>query len=155
MVAQEVDSDLRCYAAFLVVFCGSLGSPVLFCVLCLYVFALHSERQALSWCVSLLAAAAVRLFLGWQTPVRGFVTQQPVTCVQLLVIQTPLSMGLCAELLSAATQAAQWQRAIVVVFARLPVPGKVKTRLAAGAGPQQAAAFYKLCAEHACLEVLR
>lgn len=47
------------------------------------------------------------------------------------------------------------QRAVLAVFARLPVPGQVKTRLAAGASPQQAAGFYKLCAEHACLEVLR
>lgn len=47
------------------------------------------------------------------------------------------------------------QRAVVVAFARLPVPGQVKTRLAAGIGPEPAAAFYKLCAEHACLEVLR
>lgn len=47
------------------------------------------------------------------------------------------------------------QRAVLAVFARLPVPGQVKTRLAAGAGPEQAAAFYKLCAEHAYLEVLR
>lgn len=59
--------------------------------------------------------------------------------------------------MSASTPAAQQavKRAVVVVFARLPVPGKVKTRLAAGAGPDQAAAFYKLCAEHACLEVVR
>lgn len=64
-------------------------------------------------------------------------------------------MGSSAELLAAGGQAAQQQRAIVVVFARLPVPGKVKTRLAAGVGPKHAAAFYKLCAEHACLEVLR
>jgi glycosyltransferase A (GT-A) superfamily protein (DUF2064 family) len=47
------------------------------------------------------------------------------------------------------------QRAALAVFARLPVPGQVKTRLAAGAGAKQAADFYKLCAEHACLEVLR
>lgn len=44
---------------------------------------------------------------------------------------------------------------VVVVFARLPVPGKVKTRLAAGVGADQAAAFYKLCAEHTVLEVSR
>jgi glycosyltransferase A (GT-A) superfamily protein (DUF2064 family) len=51
--------------------------------------------------------------------------------------------------------AAPTKRAVIVVFARLPVAGKVKTRLAAGVGPEAAAAFYKLCAEHACLEVLR
>ncbi|EFJ48418.1 hypothetical protein VOLCADRAFT_91086 [Volvox carteri f. nagariensis] len=39
----------------------------------------------------------------------------------------------------------------IVVFARLPVPGRVKTRLAAGAGvgPNGACDFYKACAEHA------
>lgn len=51
--------------------------------------------------------------------------------------------------------AARTKRAVIVVFARLPVPGQVKARLAAGVGPEAAAAFYKLCAEHACLEVLR
>jgi hypothetical protein len=35
----------------------------------------------------------------------------------------------------------------LVVFARLPVPGKAKTRLAVGVGPEAAAGFYKLCAE--------
>eukprot|EP01062_Namystynia_karyoxenos_P070878 TRINITY_DN66270_c0_g1_i1.p1 TRINITY_DN66270_c0_g1~~TRINITY_DN66270_c0_g1_i1.p1 ORF type:complete len:267 (+),score=73.88 TRINITY_DN66270_c0_g1_i1:91-801(+) len=35
----------------------------------------------------------------------------------------------------------------LIAFARLPVPGKVKTRLAKGVGPEQAARFYKLCAE--------
>jgi len=36
----------------------------------------------------------------------------------------------------------------VIVFARLPVPGKVKTRLAKGIGAERAATFYKQCAEH-------
>ncbi|GMH40829.1 hypothetical protein BSKO_08733 [Bryopsis sp. KO-2023] len=36
----------------------------------------------------------------------------------------------------------------LVVFARLPVPGKVKTRLAASVGNESACAFYKECAEH-------
>ncbi|KAL4436628.1 hypothetical protein ABPG75_003767 [Micractinium tetrahymenae] len=35
----------------------------------------------------------------------------------------------------------------VVVFARLPVPGQVKTRLAAAVGNEAAAMFYKRCAE--------
>ena len=39
-------------------------------------------------------------------------------------------------------------RDAVVVFARLPVPGQVKTRLAAGVGADPAALFYKHCAEH-------
>ncbi|KAG2484761.1 hypothetical protein HYH03_016415 [Edaphochlamys debaryana] len=39
----------------------------------------------------------------------------------------------------------------LVVFARLPVPGRVKTRLAAGAGvgPDGACDFYRACAMHA------
>lgn len=43
----------------------------------------------------------------------------------------------------------------LVVFARLPVPGRTKTRLAASVGPDAAAAFYRACAEHViqrCLE---
>ncbi len=40
----------------------------------------------------------------------------------------------------------------LLIFARLPVAGKVKTRLAASVGHQAAAAFYKACAEHAFLE---
>lgn len=35
----------------------------------------------------------------------------------------------------------------LVIFARLPVPGVAKTRLAAGIGAEAAAAAYKLCAE--------
>lgn len=43
---------------------------------------------------------------------------------------------------------ARAQRA-VIVFARLPVDGKVKTRLASSLGSASAAtAFYKACAEH-------
>ena len=37
----------------------------------------------------------------------------------------------------------------VVLFARLPVPGKVKTRLAAGVGAEAAASFYRRVAERA------
>lgn len=36
----------------------------------------------------------------------------------------------------------------VIVFARYPHPGRVKTRLAASIGDEAAAAFYKACAEH-------
>jgi rSAM/selenodomain-associated transferase 1 len=36
----------------------------------------------------------------------------------------------------------------LIIFARLPTPGKVKTRLAKGLGEEAAAEFYKLCAEH-------
>ncbi|KAL3161077.1 hypothetical protein ABBQ38_009460 [Trebouxia sp. C0009 RCD-2024] len=36
----------------------------------------------------------------------------------------------------------------VAIFARLPVLGKVKTRLASGVGPERALRFYKACAEH-------
>eukprot|EP00891_Asterochloris_glomerata_P007870 jgi/Astpho2/7870/fgenesh1_pg.00117_%23_62_t len=35
----------------------------------------------------------------------------------------------------------------LVIFARYPWPGKVKSRLAASIGPQAAAEFYKVCAE--------
>lgn len=38
-------------------------------------------------------------------------------------------------------------RSCIVVFARLPVPGKAKTRLADSVGDEAAAEFYKLCAE--------
>lgn len=38
-------------------------------------------------------------------------------------------------------------RDAVVVFARLPVPGQVKTRLAAAVGIDAAALFYRRCAE--------
>jgi hypothetical protein len=36
----------------------------------------------------------------------------------------------------------------LVVFARYPELGKVKTRLAAGTSKEGALAFYKACAEH-------
>jgi glycosyltransferase A (GT-A) superfamily protein (DUF2064 family) len=44
---------------------------------------------------------------------------------------------------------------VLVLFARLPVPGKAKTRLAAGVGREAAAEFYRACAEHAFREALR
>ncbi|KAG2454548.1 hypothetical protein HYH02_000393 [Chlamydomonas schloesseri] len=37
----------------------------------------------------------------------------------------------------------------LVVFARLPVPGRVKTRLAAGLGADAACTWYRACAHHA------
>ena len=43
----------------------------------------------------------------------------------------------------------------VVVFARLPRPGLVKTRLAAGVGPEAAARFYQHCAEAAIAQLGR
>ena len=43
----------------------------------------------------------------------------------------------------------------IAVFARLPVAGKVKTRLAAGVGPEKAALFYRSCAEHILTESSR
>ena len=43
----------------------------------------------------------------------------------------------------------------IAVFARLPAAGKVKTRLAAGVGIEQAAYFYKACAEHIFSETAR
>ncbi|KAA6420145.1 MAG: hypothetical protein FRX49_09808 [Trebouxia sp. A1-2] len=43
----------------------------------------------------------------------------------------------------------------VAIFARLPVAGKVKTRLAAGVGFENAATFYKACAEHIFAETSR
>ena len=55
---------------------------------------------------------------------------------------------------SAATLAAA-PTASLVVFARLPVPGRVKTRLAASVGPEAACRFYKACAEHVMLVALR
>eukprot|EP00959_Pyramimonas_sp_CCMP1952_P331198 6935640-Pyramimonas_sp.AAC.1 len=45
--------------------------------------------------------------------------------------------------------------ACLVVFARLPVPGKVKTRLAAGVGPERACDFYRACSEHIMRESSR
>ena len=41
----------------------------------------------------------------------------------------------------------------VVVFARYPAPGAVKTRLAADIGDDAATAFYKSCAEHLFVEL--
>lgn len=41
------------------------------------------------------------------------------------------------------------QRLAVIIFVRLPVPGRCKTRLARSVGDQKAADLYKLCAEHA------
>jgi glycosyltransferase A (GT-A) superfamily protein (DUF2064 family) len=43
----------------------------------------------------------------------------------------------------------------LALFARLPVPGKAKTRLAAGVGPGPAARFYQACAENTFREALR
>ena len=43
----------------------------------------------------------------------------------------------------------------IAIFARLPVAGKVKTRLAAGIGFEKAAIFYKACAEHIFSECSR
>ncbi len=43
----------------------------------------------------------------------------------------------------------------VVAFARLPRPGSVKTRLAAGVGDEAAAEFYRRCAEAAIVELGR
>lgn len=45
--------------------------------------------------------------------------------------------------------------AAIVVFARHPTPGRAKTRLAAGVGPDAAAQFYKLCAETVIAECLK
>jgi glycosyltransferase A (GT-A) superfamily protein (DUF2064 family) len=39
----------------------------------------------------------------------------------------------------------------LIIFARLPVRGKVKTRLAAGIGNEPAASFYKAMAEQVIL----
>lgn len=36
----------------------------------------------------------------------------------------------------------------ITVFAKLPLPGLVKTRLARGVGPAAAACFYRACATH-------
>lgn len=36
----------------------------------------------------------------------------------------------------------------LLVFARLPIAGRVKTRLAAGIGDVEAAQLYKCCAQH-------
>ena len=43
----------------------------------------------------------------------------------------------------------------IAIFARLPVLGKVKTRLASGVGPEKALKFYKACAEHIFRECSR
>jgi uncharacterized protein len=42
---------------------------------------------------------------------------------------------------------------LVVIFARHPTPGKVKTRLAAGVENEAAATFYKECAQHVVKQV--
>ena len=38
----------------------------------------------------------------------------------------------------------------IAIFARLPVPGQVKTRLAAGLGNDAASTFYEACLQHVC-----
>ena len=43
----------------------------------------------------------------------------------------------------------------IIVFARHPTPGRAKTRLAAGIGPDGAALFYKHCAELVIQECLK
>ena len=43
----------------------------------------------------------------------------------------------------------------VIIFARLPVPGKVKTRLAAGVGADRACSFYSACAAHIFSQAVR
>jgi rSAM/selenodomain-associated transferase 1 len=43
----------------------------------------------------------------------------------------------------------------IIVFARLPVKGKVKTRLAKDLGIDFATSFYKVCAEHTFNEILK
>lgn len=43
----------------------------------------------------------------------------------------------------------------IAIFARLPVLGKVKTRLASGLGPEKAVQFYTACAEHIFRECSR
>ncbi|GBF95687.1 hypothetical protein Rsub_08669 [Raphidocelis subcapitata] len=50
--------------------------------------------------------------------------------------------------------APQRGRTALVLVARLPVPGKAKTRLAAGVGAESAADFYRQCAEHAFRQAL-
>ena len=45
--------------------------------------------------------------------------------------------------------------AALVLFARLPVPGKAKTRLAAGVGGEAAAELYRACAENTFRQALR
>jgi uncharacterized protein len=42
----------------------------------------------------------------------------------------------------------------VIIFARFPVPGFVKTRLARGIGNQRASEVYRILAEHVCKETL-
>ena len=42
--------------------------------------------------------------------------------------------------------------AALVLFCKLPVPGQVKTRLAAGLGAANATEFYRACAEHVLKE---
>ncbi|KAK3242929.1 hypothetical protein CYMTET_47400 [Cymbomonas tetramitiformis] len=47
------------------------------------------------------------------------------------------------------------EKEALIIFARLPVPGKVKTRLAAGVGPELACTFYKCCSEYIMSETTR
>jgi glycosyltransferase A (GT-A) superfamily protein (DUF2064 family) len=46
-------------------------------------------------------------------------------------------------------------KVVVLVFLRLPVEGKVKTRLAAGVGDAAACSIYRACAEHSVAEANR
>lgn len=45
------------------------------------------------------------------------------------------------------------ENSVIIIFAKLPVPGKVKTRMAADLGNDFAVTFYKNCAEHIFSEV--
>ena len=47
----------------------------------------------------------------------------------------------------------QKQNSAVIIFAKYPEPGKVKTRLASETGNEFAAEFYRICAEHIFKEV--
>lgn len=47
------------------------------------------------------------------------------------------------------------QEFAIIVFARHPTPGRVKTRLAVGVGSEAAATFYKHCAELVIQECLK
>ena len=55
----------------------------------------------------------------------------------------------CTSLWWHAAMADHPTRDAVIVFAKLPVPGQVKTRLAASVGNEPAALFYRHCAERA------
>lgn len=43
----------------------------------------------------------------------------------------------------------------IAIFARYPVPGKVKTRLAATIGDEAACSFYKQCTETVLQELIQ